>query len=167
MLTIGGIPAAFTCDRASRRDFLRIGSLGMSGLSLPWLLTAKASAAPAGALVRDKSVVLLFLCGGPSHLETFSPNMDAPAPRCSLTGETKTAIPGVTFGATYATLAALAKRLAIVRSYSPHQIADHAMAIKHVLTGGNPLQSDASLGSVAARLMRGSEAEGGCRRMRR
>lgn len=154
MLTISSGNAQATCDGASRRDFLRIGSLGLAGLSLPWLLARQAAANPAGeSYLRDRSVVLLFLCGGPSQFETFDPNMTAPEPWCSLTGEVPTAIPGVTFGATFPKLAARAKRLAIVRSYAPHGIADHAMAIKHVLLAGDPLKTGSSMGSMAARLM--------------
>jgi uncharacterized protein (DUF1501 family) len=56
-----------TCAGPSRRDFLRIGALGLGGLTLPDLLRLKA-AAPAA--VRDKAVVLLFLQGGPPQHET-------------------------------------------------------------------------------------------------
>src|SRR5215207_3690565 len=69
-----------TCQRIKRRDFLRIGGIGMlGGLTLPMLLEAKAHAAAAGHVVKDKSVVFLFLSGGPSHIEFFDPKMDAPA----------------------------------------------------------------------------------------
>lgn len=155
MLTITSNNASANCDASSRRDFLRLGSLGLAGLSLPWLFAREAEARSAGkgGYLRDKSVVLLFLCGGPSQFETFDPNMAAPTPWCSLTGEVETAIPGVTFGATFPKLAERAKRLAVVRSYSPHGIADHAMAIRHVLRAGDPLKSGASMGAIAARLM--------------
>ena len=69
-----------TCQGYSRRDFLKIGSLGfLGGLTLPMLLQSKAQAAAAGRVVKDKSVVLLFLSGGPSHIEFFDPKMEAPA----------------------------------------------------------------------------------------
>src|SRR5215212_6538434 len=108
--------------RLGRRDFLRVGSLALGGLSLPWLIpTAQAGTklSEAGKPVTDKAVVFLFMHGGPSQFETFDPKMTAPAEIRSTTGEIKTAIPGVTFGTSFPKLAARADRLAVVRSYVP------------------------------------------------
>ena len=87
----------------NRRDFLRAGAFGLSGRTLPWWLAQKAKATETDRYhyVRDKAIVLLFCCGGPSQFETFDPHMEAPAPARSLTGEIKTTIPGVTFGSTF------------------------------------------------------------------
>ena len=77
------------CDSrgVSRRSFLQAGTLALGGLTLPWLLEQRAWAKNRGrSFVRDKSVVLVFLSGGASHIETFNPNMDAPAPYSSVTG---------------------------------------------------------------------------------
>ena len=68
-------------DGLSRRDFVRAGTLALGGLSLPWLFeqqAALAEVASAGSpgrpsFVHDKSIVLLFLSGGASHIETFTP----------------------------------------------------------------------------------------------
>ena len=51
--------------------------------------------------VKDEAVVLVFLGGGASHIETFNPNMDGPEQSRSITGEVKTTLPGVTFGGTF------------------------------------------------------------------
>ena len=109
----------------SRRSFLRVGSLGLGGacLSLPQMLAAKDGAlrgnqAIIHPLVKDRSVVFLFMHGGPSQIETFDPKMDAPSEFRSVTGEVKTSIPGVTFGATFPKLAKLAKEIAVVRSFT-------------------------------------------------
>src|SRR4051794_5951225 len=99
-----------------RREFLRIGSLALGGLSLPGLLATQAQAAPR-RIATDKSVILLFMRGGPSQIETFDPKMTAPVEVRSVTGEVATSLPGVTFGGTYLKLAALAQKLSIVRSY--------------------------------------------------
>ncbi|HBO52315.1 MAG TPA: DUF1501 domain-containing protein, partial [Planctomycetes bacterium] len=80
---------SFTEKNLGRRSFLRIGSLGLGGLSLSNLLAAKALAAEAGSVVKDKSVVFLFMHGGPSQTETFDPKMAAPAGVRSVTGEVK------------------------------------------------------------------------------
>jgi uncharacterized protein (DUF1501 family) len=102
-------------DRAfSRRAFLKIGGLTLGGLALPHLLAAEAR-----QLVRDKSVIFLFLHGGPPQTETFDPKMSAPAGVRSATGEVATRIPGVTFGASFPKVAALADKVSVVRSYVP------------------------------------------------
>jgi uncharacterized protein (DUF1501 family) len=104
--------------RQTRRGFLRVGSLALGGLSLPWLLPSRAGASPSDRPVTDKAVVLLFMHGGPSQIETFDPKMSAPAEVRSATGEVATRLPGVTFGATFPKLARLADRLAVVRSFT-------------------------------------------------
>src|SRR5437879_9672334 len=107
------------CQGLGRREFLKVGSLGfLGGLSLPALLQSRAQAAAAGRVVKDKSVVLLFLSGGPSHIEFFDPKMDAPAEIRSINGEVQTDLPGITFGASFPKLARMTDKLAIVRSYA-------------------------------------------------
>ena len=104
-------------SRFHRRAFLQVGGLALGGLTLPGLLAARA--AESNGVAADKSVIFLFLHGGPSQTETFDPKMSAPAGVRSATGEIATALPGVTFGASFPKLAALADRLAVVRSYVP------------------------------------------------
>jgi Protein of unknown function (DUF1501) len=131
----------------NRRDFLRIGTLGLGGLSLPWLLEAQARAALEGKpLTTGKSVIFLFLHGGPSQIETFDPKPTAPEGVRSVTGEAATTLPGVTFGSTFQKLAALAHKIAVVRSYRPGS-ADHDIKpLVHRET------LNASLGSIYARV---------------
>jgi hypothetical protein len=105
---------SFTDGSPSRREVLRVGSLSLGGLALPQLLAARAQD---GRLVRDKSVIFLFMHGGPTQIDTFDPKMGAPREIRAVTGEVKTAIPGVTFGATFEKLARRAKRLSVVRSF--------------------------------------------------
>ncbi len=102
-------------NRQTRREFLRVGTLGLGGLSLADLLAVRSQAA--ANAVRDKSVIFLFLQGGPSQFETFDPKMDAPAEVRSTTGEIPTSIPGVTFGSTFEQLAKLAHKFSVVRSF--------------------------------------------------
>ena len=73
MLTWFCGPQSRDCTGLSRRDFVRIGALSLGSLALPQLLAAK-EAAKQQNYFRHKSVVLLFLGGGPSHIETFNPN---------------------------------------------------------------------------------------------
>lgn len=97
-----------------RRDFLRVGSLALGGLGLSGLVHGET---PIGRRLQDRSVVLLFLHGGPSQIETFDPKMSAPEGIRSATGEIKTSLPGVTFGGTFPRLAKLATRVSVVRSF--------------------------------------------------
>ncbi|MBM3994361.1 MAG: DUF1501 domain-containing protein [Planctomycetes bacterium] len=107
-------------DRFNRRSFLQIGSLALGGLSLTQLLQTKALAAPERRpVLKDRSVIFLFLHGGPSQIETFDPKMTAPSEFRSVTGQVQTRIPGVTFGGTFPKLAALADKVSVVRSYVP------------------------------------------------
>ena len=148
MLTIFDPRPSHDCQGFRRREFLRVGSLGLFGLSLPRLLEASASAAPA---VKDyatgRAVVLLFLGGGPSHVELFDPKMTAPSEIHSVTGEVKTVLPGITFGGTFPQLAALADKFSIVRSYGSKN-AGHEY--HPVTTAGNPLK--AAFGALYTRI---------------
>ncbi|HEV3025767.1 MAG TPA: DUF1501 domain-containing protein [Pirellulales bacterium] len=103
--------------RYPRREMLRIGGLALGGLSLPgWLATRAAAAAPS-RLITGKSVVFLFMHGGPSQIETFDPKMTASSDVHSATGELATSLPGVTFGGTFPRLATMAHKLSVVRSF--------------------------------------------------
>jgi hypothetical protein len=113
----------------SRREFLRIGALGLGGLTLSHLLGARALAAGDKPLTTGKSVIFLYQFGGPSQFETFDPKMSAPDGIRSVTGEVATALPGVTFGGSFPKLAKRANRLAVVRSYVPgREISNHVIS---------------------------------------
>lgn len=134
-------------DRStSRRDFLRVGGLALGGLTLPQLLTGRAAAAASDIPVTDKSVIFLFMHGGPPQAETFDPKMSAPAGVRSVTGETSTSLPGVTYGGTLTKLAKWAHKLSVVRSY---KTGDGNHDIKPIV-GKDTL--GANLGSLYARL---------------
>jgi len=133
--------------RLGRRDFLRIGGCGIGGLSLANLLAAQAAGAKDGARpLTGKSVIFLFLHGGPSQTETFDPKMDAPAGIRSATGEVGTSLPGVTFGGTFPRLASLASKLAIVRSF---RTGDGIHDIKPIV---GKVTLGANMGSLFARV---------------
>src|SRR6266702_7022234 len=75
MLTIYGPKQRF-CDGISRRNFLKIGALGLGGLTLPQLLQAEAQS---GVHRSHKAVIMIFLPGGPSHQDIFDLKMEAPS----------------------------------------------------------------------------------------
>ena len=103
-------------ESINRRAMLRIGSLGLAGLSLPMLLAGRAAAGEKAGHISGKSVIFLFQQGGPSQLETFDPKPDAPSNIATVTGTIQTKLPGVIFGDALPRLAALADKLTVVRS---------------------------------------------------
>lgn len=112
MLTILGQSSRF-CDGISRRNFLRIGALGLGGLSLPQLLRAEAQS---GLRPSHKAVIMIFLPGGPSHQDMFDLKMDAPS---EIRGEFKpisTKVPGIQICEHLPKLAAMMDKLTLIRS---------------------------------------------------
>jgi hypothetical protein len=97
-------------------------------------LAARAQAAAAGKKVKNTSVVWVWLAGGPTHVETFNPNMGAPVEYRSTTGEVGTSIPGVTIGGTFPKIASVTDKMAIVRSFA-HTDSGHAGGTHFVMTG--------------------------------
>ena len=149
MFTIGDGRSIRHCQGWSRRQFLRVGSLGVAGLTLPSLLSAKAQArARSSSFYHDKAVVLLFLQGGPPQVETFDPKPDAPSDIRSCTGAIRTKLPGVEFGGTFPKLARLADKLAIVRSFASGDGVHNRWPIR---TGNS--ESDGTMASQFSRLV--------------
>ena len=67
------------CDGFSRRSFLQIGVAGMAAAGLPRILKAKEESAAAGVSAKDTSVILLWLDGGPGHMDMYDMKPEAPA----------------------------------------------------------------------------------------
>jgi hypothetical protein len=144
------------CRGPSRRALLRVGLLGAWGLGLVDLLRLRAQAAEAGASrpVEPKatSCILIWLAGGPSHIDTFDPKPNAPS---DVRGEFKpidTSVPGLKISEVLPNLAKMMDRLTLVRSVTSPE-ADHDRAAHHLLTGYRPSPALAypSYGSVVAR----------------
>src|SRR6267143_4358486 len=101
MFNVYGSRNGTNCDGGSRRDFLKVGALGMGSFLLPDLLRARAAAAASGKPTRNTSVVWLWLGGGPTHVETFDPKMTAPVEFRSTIGAVQTNVPGVELGGVF------------------------------------------------------------------
>ena len=158
MLNLWGRPFAGDCEGSNRREFLKIGSLGMTGLALPSLLRARAQGADAGRPVKDTSVVWLWLGGGATHIETFDPKMTAPAEFRSSVGALSTNVPGIEIGGLFPKLAQMTDRLALIRSFA-HGNSGHGGGTHFVMTGAdNPLSdvnsstTKPSFGSIVSRV---------------
>ncbi len=152
MFTVSGTQARY-CDGISRRSFLQIGAVGLTGLSLADLLRAD-EAQKRDSDYSRKSIVNVFLSGGPSHMDTFDMKPEAPK---EFRGEFKpidTNVPGIQICEHLPRLAAMMNQLAIVRSitgvhdeHTPHQTETGWPESSLRASGGRP-----SLGSVVAKL---------------
>lgn len=144
MLSIPGQPGS-TCDGFSRREFLRVGGAGLFGLSLGDVFRLQASSsAPAGAAKNGwgqaKSVIMIFLQGGPSHIDIWDPKPDAPS---NVRGEfkpIKTNVPGIWLSETMPLLAKQMDKATLIRSlsYTPAGLFNHTAAIYQMMTGYTP-----------------------------
>jgi uncharacterized protein (DUF1501 family) len=148
-------PAATDFIRVgSRRWFLQTGLAGLAGLSMPDLLRCQA----ANRTVPRKSVILIWLSGGPSQLDTWDPKPDAPAEIRGPFKSIPTKVPGVRVNEHLPLQASIMDRLAIVRSVDCSSSNDHYPA---PMQAGNPLAQRSkidphvgthpSMGAVAAR----------------
>jgi hypothetical protein len=134
-----------------RRDLLRLGALGVAGSLLPGAAVARAAPAP-----RAKSVIVLWMAGGVTHLDSFDPKPDAPAEVRGTLGAIATAIPGVHFCETLPGLARQANYLAVVRSFTSESN-DHFLSQAYTLSGRRvtPAQitTEPNVGAIVSRLL--------------
>lgn len=143
MLRIIGAPGRDTCDqgRVSRRDVMRIGMSSMMGISLPMLLARDA----AGAVPRldrpgwgrAKSMIMVYLQGGPSHIDLWDPKENVPDNVKSVFAPISTKIPGIKYTENLPRLAQLNDRYTLIRSlsYTPNGLFNHTAAIYQMMTG--------------------------------
>ncbi len=126
----------FRQSKISRRDALRVGAIGLAGLSLPALLQAREIAQASGTqgFGRAKSCILIFMWGGPSHLDTWDPKPEAPEDIRGPFQTISTTVPGISISEHFPLLAQQAHRLSIVRSMS-HDDAAHLSTAHRALTG--------------------------------
>lgn len=120
------------CDGVSRRSFLKVGSLGLAGLSLPDVLRIRR--AQVAATRKDTSVILFWMAGGPSHIDTYDMKPDAPAEVRGPFRPLKTNVPGLEVCELLPRHARIADRLAVVRSLH-HELSVHDDASHWVQTG--------------------------------
>src|SRR5213595_3495305 len=147
MISIPGQPGS-TCDGFSRREFLRVGGAGILGISLGDILTLQAHAkenATGDSKSKTgwgnaKSVILIFLQGGPSHIDIWDPKPDAPS---NVRGEfkpIKSNVPGIWLSEIMPQLAKHVDKATLVRSvsYTPAGLFNHTAAIYQMMTGYTP-----------------------------
>ncbi len=160
MLEVHG-PTYRTCDGASRRSFLKAGFLGLAGMTLADHLRQQAQASETGRPTPDTAVILLWLGGGPSHIDMYDLKPNAPA---EFRGEFRpipTNVAGTQVGEHLPHQARLMDKLSVVRSVT-HTNAGHGMGTHWMMTGYVPTieindNLNPAAGSVVAR-MRGANA---------
>ena len=135
------------CDGIARRDFLRVGLLGFSGLTLPQLLANQKKPS-------DKSLIFLWLAGGPGQLDTYDLKPDAPA---EIRGEFKpiaTNVPGIQVCELLPYTAKVADKLCILRSVSSVDLGSHERSSRYLQSGVLPVPNMdfASYGSVYTKM---------------
>src|SRR5512133_2964998 len=145
MLVIPG-RRCHTCEGPTRRELLRAGSIGLLGLDLAGFLAWQGSAKGSSKLEGSrgfgsaKSVIMIFLQGGPSHIDIWDPKPDAPA---NIRGEfkpIKTKIPGTFISDQMPMMAQHLDKATLIRSmsYTPNGLFNHTAAIYQMLTGYPP-----------------------------
>jgi hypothetical protein len=146
MLTFLG-PRRICRTGVSRRDVLRVGTLAVGGLTLADVLRQQAHA---GSATRAKSVIMIWMRGGPSHIDSFDMKPDAPA---EIRGEFRpiaTNVPGIEICELMPWLAQSMDRLAIVRGIKSNDLGDHTP--HYILTGSGDRGKRPALGGVVSYL---------------
>lgn len=133
MLRIDAGNAGRYCDGLNRRSFLQIGVAGMGAASLASVLEARQAAANEGVR-KDTSVILLWLDGGPSHLDLYDMKSEAPAEYRGIWRPIPTNVPGIEMTELFPLQAQIADKFSIVRSLH-HDSGDHFTGGHWMLTG--------------------------------
>ena len=123
------------CDGVNRREILRLGSLSALGLSLADALLLSARAEGPGPKL--KNAILIWLDGGPSHLETFDLKPDAPAEIRGPYRPIATSVPGLAIGEHFVRLARQMDKVCVVRSMTS-ELGEHNFGRRYLLTGYKP-----------------------------
>ncbi|MBI1915049.1 MAG: DUF1501 domain-containing protein [Planctomycetes bacterium] len=142
MLVIPGLLGKDTCDGVTRRELLRVGGSALLGLSLAEVLrvqTACAAGTPAGGpgFGKAKGVILLYLQGGPSHLDLWDPKDNVPSNVKSVFKAIDTRLPGIKVTENLPRFAQVLDKVTLIRSmsYTPNGLLNHTAAMYQMLTG--------------------------------
>jgi hypothetical protein len=120
------------CDGISRRSFLQLGVAGMASVALPQWLRAKEESAKTGS-AKNTSVILLWLDGGPSHMDLYDLKPDAPAEYRGIWKPIRTSVPGFDISELFPKQAKVADKFSIIRSLH-HDTGDHFAGGHRMLT---------------------------------
>jgi hypothetical protein len=140
------------CTGQSRREFLTVGGLSVLGLTLPGFLRMRQAMAAQGSPKKTVNCILMWMQGGPSHVDTFDPKPEAPAEIRGEFSTIPTTLSGVRLVEHLPLLARQTDKFSIIRGHNPengsHGVADHLMMTGHKF---NPSLPFPCYGSVVAR----------------
>lgn len=125
------------CDGVTRRDVLRVGGLTALGTGLGHLLPLRNTAAGAESSGAARSCILIWLDGGPSHLETFDLKPDAPAEVRGPLAAIETSVPGIEVCECLPETARRMEHMALVRSMTS-PLGEHNFGTHYLMTGWRP-----------------------------
>ncbi len=145
------------CDGVSRRNFIKIGALGAAGLTLPQLLRAESES---GNGRSQKSVIMIYLVGGPPHQDMFDLKPDAPKEVAGPWKPIQTNVPGIEICEAFPLLAGMADKFVPIRSLVGSQAGHDAI---QVFNGHNPRKPKPSggwpqFGSAVAKVLGQTDA---------
>lgn len=150
MLSIGAGGSHRIGGLLTRRELIRVGAIGLGGLTLPGLLRlGRAAGATDG---RAKSAILLFLSGGPAHQDMWDLKPDAPEEVRGTFRPIETNVPGIAISEHMPRMARMADKYAIVRSVH-HLQSNHPAAAYWMMIGG-PIQRPTNDAGAMSRLDR-------------
>ncbi len=127
-----------TCDGVGRRDFLKVGAVGATGLTLSGYM--RLAAAGEVSKAKAKSAIFINLPGGPSHMDTFDPKPNAPSEYRGEFNAIQTNVPGIEISEHLPKLAQVMDKFTILRGVS-HTLAAHELGSQYVNTGNRPIPS--------------------------
>ena len=160
MLRFNGSSRPF-CDGVNRRNFLQVGAFG-AGLTLADMLRARAATQAAGGRSSQKAVIMVYLPGGPSHIDMYDPKPDAPSEFKGEFNPIPTAVPGVRISEHMPLQARMMDKLSVVRSLV--SVDEHSDSLvmtgysentNRTATGGQ----HPSVGSVISRTRAGANSD--------
>ncbi len=140
--------APTNCDGVTRREVLRVGGLALGGLTLPDLLRLRAKAGTANS--RPKSVIMIWLRGGPSHIDSYDMKPDAPLEVRGEFQPIETNVPGIQICEYLPLHAQIMDKLTIVRGIKSNDLGDHTP--HYILTGCPDRGKRPPIGSIVSRL---------------
>jgi hypothetical protein len=145
------------CDGVDRRSFLQLGVAGMATAGLPEVLKAKDASARSLSGGKNTSVILIWLDGGPSHLDMYDMKPDAPAEYRGIWKPIRTKVPGFDVTELFPRQARVTDRFSVVRSLH-HDTGDHFAGGHRMLTtkdmgvsGANTAQKFPGIGAIVDR----------------
>jgi hypothetical protein len=145
------------CDGLTRRNFLQLGVAGMATVSLPQIIRAKEESARTLGTSKNTSVILIWLDGGPSHMDLYDMKPDAPAEYRGIWKPIRTKVPGFDITELFPKQAQVTDRFSMVRSLH-HDTGDHFAGGHRMLTakdmgvsGANNEPKFPGIGAIAHR----------------